>query len=86
MMDRYSNGRMWDEYDKALSRIAELEEENDHLKARLESAGDDVMQIIAAALSGDCQKYLNYDMDGNRYCKWGIVEKDIRAIFEKGGE
>ena len=85
-MDHYSNGRMWDEYDKALSRIAELEEENEYLKARLESAGDDVMQIIAAALSGDCQKYLNYDMDGNRYCKWGIVEKDIRAIFEKGGE
>lgn len=85
-MEHYSNGRMWDEYDKAISRIAELEEENEYLKARLESAGDDVMQIIAAALSGDCQKYLNYDMDGNRYCKWGIVEKDIRAIFEKGGE
>ena len=82
----YSNGRMWDEFDKAINRIAELEVENEKLKTRLETAGDDVMEIIAAALSGDCQKYLNFDMDGNRYCKWGVVEKDIRSIFEKGGE
>ena len=40
-MDHYSNGRMWDEYDKALSRIAELEEENEQLKTRIETAGDE---------------------------------------------
>jgi len=82
----YSNGRMWDEFDKAINRITELESENEKLKTRLETAGDDVMEIISAALSGDCQKYINFDIDGNKYCKWGVVEKDIRAIFEKGGE
>ena len=46
------------------------------------SLGDEVMEIIQAALSGDCQKYLSYDLQGNKYCKWGIVEKDIRALFE----
>ena len=65
--------------DELRARVAELE-------VKLSGAGDEVMEIIAAALSGDCQKYLNYDLDGNRYCKWGIVEKDIRAIFKKGGE
>lgn len=82
----YSNGRMWDEYDKALNCVTELEAENERLKTRLETAGNDVMEIIAAALSGDCQKYLHYDMQGTRYCKWGIVEKDIRAVFDKGSE
>ena len=43
---------------------------------------DQVMKIIGDALSGDCQKYLQYDMQGKRYCKWGIVEKDIRALFD----
>lgn len=42
---------------------------------------DQVMEVIHAAISGDCQRYLNYDLQGNRYCKWGIVEKDIRAIL-----
>lgn len=44
--------------------------------------GDAVMEIIGNALSGDCKKYLQFDLQGNRYCKWGIVEKDIRALFE----
>ena len=43
---------------------------------------DQVMKIIGDALSGDCQRYLNYDLHGKRYCKWGIVEKDIRALLE----
>lgn len=71
--------------------------ENGKTSLDLKKIGDDVMAIISAALSGDCQKYLNYDLDGNKYCKWGIVEKDIRAIFyaaepsesegpEKGGD
>ena len=42
---------------------------------------DQVMKIIGDALSGDCQRYLNYDLHGKRYCKWGIVEKDIRAVL-----
>ena len=46
------------------------------------SLADEVMKIIGDALSGDCQKYLQYDMHGKRYCKWGIVEKDIRALLE----
>lgn len=45
------------------------------------SLADQVMEIIGAALSGDCEKYLNYDLHGNKYCKWGIVERDIRAIL-----
>ena len=48
----------------------------------LKLLGEEVMKIIRAALSGDCQRYLNYDMQGNKYCKWGIVEKDIRALFK----
>ena len=52
----------------------------------LRNYGDEVMEIIAQALSGDCKRYLNYDLDGHRYCKWGIVEKDIRALFETEGE
>ena len=46
------------------------------------SKADEVMEIIHAAVSGDCQKYLNYDLAGNKYCKWGVVERDIRAILE----
>ena len=42
---------------------------------------DQVMEVIHAAISGDYQRYLSYDLHGNRYCKWGIVEKDIRAIL-----
>lgn len=44
------------------------------------------MEIIQAALSGDYQKYLSYDLQGNKYCKWGIVEKDIRALLETSTE
>ena len=40
------------------------------------------MEIIAAALSGDREKYLNYDMEGKKYTKWGIVKKDIAALLE----
>lgn len=46
------------------------------------SKADEVMEIIAAALSGDCQKYLNYDAAGKKYCKWGVVERDIRATLD----
>lgn len=44
--------------------------------------GDKVMEIIGNALSGDYERYINYAIDGKKYCKWGIVEKDIRALFE----
>lgn len=39
-MDNYSNGRMWDEYDRALSRIAELEAENEALQNKVDKIKD----------------------------------------------
>ncbi len=67
------------ERDAAVARVAELE-------ARLKSAEHEVHEILLAALSGDNESYLSYDIEGNKYCKWGVVDKDIRAVFEKGGE
>ena len=31
----YSNGSMWDKYDNAINRVAELEAENDNLRSAL---------------------------------------------------
>ena len=54
------------ENSKNLQRAKKAEDENKELKARLKTAGDDVMEIITAALSGDFKRYVNYDLDGNR--------------------
>ena len=44
----YSNGRMWDEYDKAMSRITDLEEELEKANARAEKAEAKVAALQAA--------------------------------------
>ena len=36
----YSNGRMWDEYDKAINRIAELEDQNEKLQNKIDKIKD----------------------------------------------
>jgi len=74
--------RVEDDRDALRARIAELEAENAALKEAHKKLADNVMNIIGDALSGDCDRYLNYDPSGKRYCKWGIVEKDIRSLFE----
>ena len=70
-------------------RIAKAENQNDDLSAeialltaKLQSAKSEVDEILRAALSGDCDRYLNYDLQGNKYCKWGVVSKDIAAVFD----
>ena len=74
--------------EKYVSRTTfdEMKARAEKAEARLDKFGDDVMEIIANALSGRCEKYLNYDLQGNKYCKWGIVEKDIRSLFNKKAE
>jgi len=68
-------------FEDALDEITSLRAELERVKAALQNADDTVMDIIGKALSGECEKYLNYDLSGNKYCKWGIVEKDIRAAL-----
>ena len=52
------------------------------LTAKLQSAKSEVDEILRAALSGDCDRYLNYDLQGNKYCKWGVASMDIAAVFD----
>lgn len=42
----YSNGRMWDEYDKAMSRITVLEEELEKANAALRDANEDAERLV----------------------------------------
>lgn len=55
----YSNGRMWDEYDKAMSRITDPEEELEKANARAEAAEstlDEVYVLTTRELAEPCGK------------------------------
>lgn len=69
------------EQEKEIYKLSALRAERDALAAKLKSAEHEVHEILLAALSGDCERYLSYDLQGNKYCKWGIVSKDIKAVF-----
>ena len=66
----------------AEARLAERAAEVARLTAKLQSAKSEVDEILRAALSGDYDRYLNYDLQGNKYCKWGVVSRDIAAVFD----
>jgi hypothetical protein len=68
--------------DKLAAGLLKQIEYSQRLEEMLKTAEKNVNEIILAAISGDCEKYLNYDIQGNKYCKWGIVSKDIHAVFE----
>ena len=68
--------------DALLKRAEAAEAEVARLTAKLQSAKSEVDEILRAALSGDYDRYLNYDLQGNKYCKWGVVSKDIAAVFD----
>ena len=74
------------ENSKNLQRAKKADAENKELKARLKTAGYDVMEIITAALSGENVHYLSYNIGGIKYVRWDAVEKDIRAIFDEVDE
>ena len=76
-MDHYSNGRMWDEYDKALSRIAELEEENEALKNKVDKAKD-FLETVSLWL---------WKRQGQPLPQWCDEFNDVCEMIElKGGE
>ena len=76
-MDYYSNGRMWDEYDKALSRIAELEEENEALQNKVDKTKD-FLEIIS--------KWL-WKRQGYPVPQWCDEFNEVCEMIElKGGE
>ena len=76
-MDRYSNGRMWDEYDKALSRIAELEDENEALQNKVDKTKD-FLEIIS--------KWF-WKRQGQPLPQWSDEFEQVCQMIElKGGE
>lgn len=72
-------------YIKALEETA-AEPSMPDVSVDLRKYGDEVMEIVAQVLSGENVHYLSSNANGRKYIRWGAVEKDIRAIFEKGGE
>jgi len=72
--DRFSKPQWWE--------VIQLRAEVARLTAKLQSAKSEVDEILRAALSGDYDRYLNYDLQGNKYCKWGVVSRDIAAVFD----
>ena len=49
MINQFPAGRMWDEYDKAMARISELEDELDKWKG--------VAAELAGFMCSDCHKF-----------------------------
>lgn len=81
----YSNGRMWDEYDRAMSRITALEDDLEKATARAEAAEARAEKLQAAlhdiyeaCYAADCDGELDYRIDGD------IL--DAARLALKGGE
>lgn len=96
----YSNGRMWDEHDKAMSRITDLEEELEKANARAEAAEARAERLQKrldelTALAEDMVNTINYGWHGEKLlialAEWrgkciaeDAIDKATNAL--KGGE
>ena len=66
---------VYDEFVLLRLHISKLEED-------LRKAGDAIIAIFVRALSGDEERYVYYHTSGKKYCRWGVVEKDIREVLK----
>ena len=64
----------------------EIENLRIELKKERELSENEVMEIIAQVVFGESEKYFLRHANGQKYVRWGAVERDIRAIFNKGGK
>jgi hypothetical protein len=79
-MSNYSNGRMWDDYDKALSRITDLEEERDTLRARAEQAEAALAAINLTYGCGDTHIAIVFDGDYGDSVRF---KRELEQLFDE---
>lgn len=65
MINQFPAGKLWDEYDKAMSRIVELEEDNAALQAALAAANEDA-ERLASVLEDDGYPVKRLPMNAKR--------------------
>ncbi len=69
-----------------VSDVFHIENLHTELKKERKLYEDEVMKIIAQVVYGESEKYFLRHTNGQKYVRWGAVERDIRAIFNEGGK